>query len=114
LAGQDVPSELPPSLMPPSARISALGTSPFPPANAQNHQDLEPGTDLFSFDDTPPSSAFSQQPPNNFGGVLKQPTGSTSNAFSSSKPNDPFSSSYQTCVSDIFLLKLNIFIHAPL
>jgi epidermal growth factor receptor substrate 15 len=103
--------------MPPSARISALGTSPFFPANAQSHQEPEPATDLFSFDDTPPSSALSQQPLNNFGGVLKQPTGSTSNAFASSKPNvdtDPFSSSYLTCVSDIFLLKLNIFIHAPL
>ena len=118
LAGQDVPSTLPPSLMPPSARISPLGTSPFSPANAQSHQEPEPATDLFSFDDTPPSSALSQQPPNNFGGILKQSTGSTSNAFASSKINvdtDPFSSSYLTCVSDILLnFKLNIFIHAPL
>ena len=114
LAGQDVPSKLPPSLMPPSARVSTLGTSPFSPANAQSHQEPEPATDLFSFDDTPPSSALSQQPPNNFGGVLKQPTGSTSNAFTSSKPNvdtDPFSSSYQTCVSDILCNLTFSFMH---
>ena len=106
LAGQDVPSALPPSLMPPSARISGLGPSPFSPANAQSHQEPEPATDLFTFDDTPPSSALSQQPPNNFGGILKQPTGPSSIAFASSKTNvdtDPFSSSYLTCVSDILL-----------
>ena len=116
LAGQDVPSNLPPSLTPPSARVSAFGTSPFSPANAQSHQESEPTTDLFSFDDTPPSSALFQQPPNNFGGVLKQSTGSTSNAFASSKSNVDIDAlfSYQTCMSDILLLKLNSFIHAPL
>jgi hypothetical protein len=64
LAGQDVPSKLPPSLMPPSARVSALGTSTFSPVNAQSHQEPEPAMDLSSIDDTPPSSALPQQPPN--------------------------------------------------
>ena len=75
LAGQDIPYELPPSLMPPSAHV---GTSHFSPANAQSHQEPEPATDQFSFDDTPSSScsALPQQPPDNFGGVLKQSTGS--------------------------------------
>jgi epidermal growth factor receptor substrate 15 len=36
LAGHDVPFKLPPSLIPPSARVSDLGTSPFSPANAQS------------------------------------------------------------------------------
>jgi hypothetical protein len=67
LAGQDVPSKLPPSLIPPSARVSALGTSPFSPANAESHQEPEPTTDLFLFDDAPPYSPLSQQPPNIFG-----------------------------------------------
>ena len=106
LAGQDIPSKLPPSLMPPSARVSALGTSPFLVAN---HQEPEPATDLFSFDDTPPSSPL---PLNSLGGIRTQLTGSASSAFTSSKPNvdtDPFSSSYQTCVSDILL---NITFHS--
>ena len=67
LAGQDVPSKLPPSLMLPSARISALGTFFFSPANAQSHQEHEQATDLFSLDDTPSSSSLPRQPRNNFG-----------------------------------------------
>ena len=110
LAGQDIPAKLPPSLMPPSARVSALGPSPF---STQSHQESEPATDLFSFDDTPPSSAVSQSP-NNFGGVRAQPTGFSSNALASSKINidtDPFSSSHQTCTSDNLLNSAFLFIH---
>ncbi|KAF8803613.1 hypothetical protein BYT27DRAFT_7171751 [Phlegmacium glaucopus] len=96
LAGQDIPAKLPPSLIPPSARVSASGPSPFSPTNAQTHQEPEPATDLFSFDDTPPSSAL-PQPPNDFGGIRAQPTSPSSSAFAFSLPivdTDPFSSSH--------------------
>lgn len=98
LAGQDIPATLPPSLMPPSARVSTLQSSPFSAA-ITGSQEPEPTMDLFSFDDTPPTSAL-PQPSNNFGGVRTQPTGSGLGALPSSRPNvdsDPFSSSYQTC-----------------
>jgi len=113
LAGQDIPAKLPPSLIPPSARVSALGPSPFSPANAQTHQEPEPATDLFSFDDTPPSSALFQ-PLNDFGGVRAQTTGSSSSAFAVSKPNvdtDPFSSSHHACASDNMLNSTFSFIY---
>lgn len=103
LAGKDIPATLPSSLMPPSTRVPALGVSPFSPANIQSHQEPEPATDLFSFDDTPPASA-PPQPLNNFGSVQAQITGSSSSAFASSKPNvdtDPFTSSHHPCASDI-------------
>ena len=114
LAGQDIPATLPPSLVPPSARASALGPSPFPPVNAQTHHEPEPATDLFSFDDTPPSSALPQSL-HDFGSVRTQPTGSSSSASAIAKPNadaDPFSSSHYTCACDISL-KFNIPIHLP-
>jgi epidermal growth factor receptor substrate 15 len=76
LAGKEVPATLPPSLIPPSARDSAIGASPFSPAHAQTHQQPEPAVDLFSFDDSPPSSAVPPQPANLPESLKAQSTGS--------------------------------------
>ncbi|KAF9475672.1 hypothetical protein BDN70DRAFT_883440 [Pholiota conissans] len=91
LAGQELPTVLPPSLLPPSVR--ALGTigSPFsPPFMQMQHQQPEP-IDLFSFDDTPPSSAIS--PPiqaMNTGTLRPQTTGSVTTSLSPQQPSRPF------------------------
>jgi hypothetical protein len=88
LAGGDIPASLPPTLIPPSMRSTANGTSPFSPASPQFQQEVT--HDLFSFDDTPPASATihpkagAVQPPS----VLR------------SAPRDPFtSSSFTNCTS---------------
>ncbi|KAJ3983914.1 hypothetical protein F5890DRAFT_1595665 [Lentinula detonsa] len=78
LAGGEIPSSLPPSLVPPSMRQqagSALTTSPFSPVNQHSQQvsASEPQKDLFSFDETPPSSAAPAAGPFN---IPMQPTGS--------------------------------------
>lgn len=66
LAGSEIPAQLPPSLIPPSMRGQ--------PAQRQAPQP-EPVQDLFSFDDTPPSSAVAPQHTGGFATLQPQPTG---------------------------------------
>ena len=102
LAGQEVPAVLPPSLVPPSKRQPTPGASPFSPATSQ-HQPPEPPVDLFSFDDTPPSSAGPMQTMHNTGSVQSHATAPTPNTFPPAHTQrapeaDPFSaaSPFQT------------------
>ncbi|KAJ3765458.1 hypothetical protein FB446DRAFT_850129 [Lentinula raphanica] len=86
LAGGEIPPVLPPSLVPPSMRQQGTGSiaaSPFSPINQQmQHAPApEPQKDLFSFDETPPSSAAATAGPFN---VPMQPTGSQPQSQSSS------------------------------
>jgi epidermal growth factor receptor substrate 15 len=74
LGGQEIPSVLPPSLVPPSKRLPTSGASPFQPQP-------EPPVDLFSFDDTPPPSAGPMQTMHITGGVQPQVTSPTPNVF---------------------------------
>ncbi|RXW24903.1 hypothetical protein EST38_g952 [Candolleomyces aberdarensis] len=89
LAGGEIPAQLPPSLIPPSMRGQAAQRQPPQP---------EPVQDLFSFDDTPPSSAVAPQQTGGFATLQSQPTGthSTLSAQPSgtrSPLNDPFAQS---------------------
>ncbi|KAJ3921416.1 hypothetical protein F5877DRAFT_36020 [Lentinula edodes] len=77
LAGGEIPPSLPPSLIPPSMRHQAsasIPASPFSPVG-QHMQQVpapEPQKDLFSFDETPPSSAA---PSAGLFNIPMQPTG---------------------------------------
>lgn len=74
LAGQEIPDTLPPSLVPPSARHTPFGDSPF--QYQAPKQPEAPVQDLFSFDDTPPQSAVSPPlQPAPTGGVQPNLTG---------------------------------------
>jgi epidermal growth factor receptor substrate 15 len=102
LAGQEVPTILPPSLVPPSKRQPTSGASPFSSASGQ-HQPPEPPIDLVSFDDTPPSSAGPMQTMHNLGSVQPHVTAPTPNVFPPAHAQrapeaDPFSaaSPFQT------------------
>lgn len=102
LAGQEVPSTLPSSLVPPSKRQHTSGASPFPSTTGQ-HQAPEPPVDLFSFDDTPPSSAGPMQTMHNTGSMQSRVTAPTPNVFppppaQRAPETDPFSaaSPFQT------------------
>lgn len=92
LAGQELPSVLPPSLIPPALRSSTFGQSPFSPAGVQVHTQSEPDVDLFSFDDPLPATFQTPAQPSN---ILKpETTGSHVPAVSSvqKRPidHDPF------------------------
>jgi len=104
LAGQEVPTTLPPSLVPPSKRWPTSAASPFSPATNQ-YQPPEPPVDLFSFDDTPPSSAGPMQTmhKHNTGSVQSHVTAPTPSVFPPAHTQrapeaDPFSaaSPFQT------------------
>lgn len=86
LAGGEIPAQLPPSLIPPSMRSSVTQRqAPHP----------EPVQDLFSFDDTPPSSAVPPQQTGGFATLQPQVTGPLSTLSAQptgtrSPLNDPF------------------------
>ncbi|KAK1229083.1 hypothetical protein PQX77_007899 [Marasmius sp. AFHP31] len=95
LNGGELPESIPESLIPPAMR--ATGTFPFPPPSTNTTRPAPPPPprpapekDLFSFDDTPPSSATSNGPFN----IPVQSTGSHPSAISSPAPQstsrDPF------------------------
>ncbi|KAF5391940.1 hypothetical protein D9757_001685 [Collybiopsis confluens] len=109
LAGGEIPTSLPPSLVPPSMRQvnAAVNPSPFSPLRQQISQATapEPQKDLFSFDDSPPPSAAPSAGPFN---IPMQTTGSqpqqssafaspsnfaSPSAFASPISQDPFASS---------------------
>lgn len=105
LAGKDVPVTLPPSLVPPSARVAVSTSSPFSPAT----QTQQPAVDLFSFDDTPPPSAGPTQtfsPPT----LQAQYTGAFQVTPVKHTPEpDPFTApSFDTCVFPFRLLTILI------
>ncbi|KAF6765030.1 UBA/TS-N domain-containing protein [Ephemerocybe angulata] len=67
LIGVEIPTQLPPSLIPPSMRARVAQQSAPPPQQ-----------DLFSFDDSPPPSAIAPQQTGGFGTLQAQQTGSLS------------------------------------
>lgn len=87
LAGQPLPVELPPSLIPPSMR----GKPPFPASPPQH----EPVRDLLDFDETPPASAVSPQATGTLPALQSQSTGTTAVPHIPPRNNvsDPFASS---------------------
>jgi len=102
LAGQEIPTILPPSLVPPSKRQPTSGISPFSTTTGQ-HQPPEPPADLFSFDDTPPASAGPTQTMPSTGSVQPHAIAPTPNVFPPAPTQrtpevDPFSaaSPFQT------------------
>ncbi|THV08040.1 EF-hand, partial [Dendrothele bispora CBS 962.96] len=90
LAGNEVPSTLPPTLIPPSMRANgAAAASPFQPVQQQPQ---EPTRDLFSFDETPPTSAVSPA----FSHTPMQPQATGSHLTSPMPAQDPFGASTPT------------------
>ncbi|KAF5372949.1 hypothetical protein D9758_001736 [Tetrapyrgos nigripes] len=89
LAGSELPTTLPQSLIPPSMRANGAipASSPFQPV--QQPQELP--KDLFSFDDTPLASATSPPAPSFPTSIGMQSTGS--HPFSVSSAADPFGAS---------------------
>jgi epidermal growth factor receptor substrate 15 len=86
LAGKDVPSVLPPSLVPPSMRglTNQTNGSLFTvPAPQELHKDL-------LWDDSPPASATTSQPTGTSGGIFAPAATSPSRPV---VPQDPFGSS---------------------
>ncbi|KAF4615333.1 hypothetical protein D9613_002841 [Agrocybe pediades] len=88
LAGKDIPVSLPPSLVPPSARATGVGASPFSPLHDQVYKQPEPVVDLFSFEDSP-ASAVPVQATHFPASVASHPTGPPK-SFSPAPVSDPF------------------------
>lgn len=114
LGGQEIPVDLPPSLMPPSARAPVTSGSPFSPPHTQTQRQQPEPFDLFSFDDTPPSSAVSAPMQTMHTGTLRpQVTGPASSVFSPPQPSrpiaaDPFSSApFRSCTLIYFYFFLD-------
>ncbi len=86
LIGQEVPSTLPPSLIPPALRSSFFSQSPFSPG-VQTQTQPEPVVDLVSFEDPLPSAV---QSPAQHSSILK-PEPTVSRTPKLPIDHDPFS-----------------------
>ncbi|KZV94049.1 hypothetical protein EXIGLDRAFT_835255 [Exidia glandulosa HHB12029] len=86
LAGRELPAVLPPSLVPPSMRGSAIAASAFPGAASAFQQPVappppQPERDLFSLDDSPPPSAIQPPVQPQYTGMSQQMTGNAKEAL---------------------------------